>query len=404
MTEPQLNEKFSSLPHPDPMDAEAVLAGAAHRRRQRNIVRASVGTMGVAALALITAIGLGALRPQEPEPAATPTHTVATPTPTTQSAPPTPSPSASRSSSTPTPTPSKSSPPSTAPTSSAPTTAVSSPGNKPPSNELFRKLRERADAPEGLKGFEQLFNCGEFVLGPGQNPPKSAIECLTQDNPPSQGASLSFSIPTSEGDPIVHFFIRRNAEKYVEQYESWHYDKYSDQAGETWLGDVCSIQSAKSKEGIFRCETKTILPKAQPMPADKGLAHDVLYLVDGNVGIRLNGERWTTWDLSVQSKIGEGVWTSQLSQSEWPTRTFTFASPDVMDGNTYFTTVIRGKFSNLKITDPSGAVVDTPSALELKPDFAMIYWHVATSKVPNNGPFTLAFTDANNRAVKVTLR
>lgn len=83
--------------------------------------------------------------------------------------------------------------------------AQSYPSPRAPDGDPIEAAQALSDAPDVVRASGPQESCGAFVLGQGETVPTDAVECLSAAVSSGEPAELAWSLPTTEGDPIVSF-------------------------------------------------------------------------------------------------------------------------------------------------------------------------------------------------------
>ena len=115
-----------------------------------------------------------------------------------------------------------------------------------PNGDPIEAAQALSDAPDVVRASEAQESCGAFVLGQGETVPTDAVECLSAAVSSGEPAELAWSLPTTEGDPIVSFaFAGIGAE--VAVYTTNAFDSYG--GGPQWTETSCDPATATSPTG-----------------------------------------------------------------------------------------------------------------------------------------------------------
>ncbi|MFI8631910.1 hypothetical protein ACIGEP_04850 [Microbacterium sp. NPDC077663] len=108
-----------------------------------------------------------------------------------------------------------------------------------PDGDPILAARALSDAPDVVRAGDAERSCGAFVLGQGEELPQESLTCLVQAANAGQHAELSWSSPTTEGDPIVSFAFTAEGGD-VTVYETNAFDSYG--GGQTWTQTSCAAE------------------------------------------------------------------------------------------------------------------------------------------------------------------
>jgi hypothetical protein len=110
-----------------------------------------------------------------------------------------------------------------------PTKALESPPGGPDSDPVRAAFISRTS----------LDTCGKVVLGQGQSlrPTDQTYRCLDAARTGRKGAELTVAVPTTEGDPIVHY-VRVLPDGSIEVYADPTHDQFAGQ-NPTWSHTTC---------------------------------------------------------------------------------------------------------------------------------------------------------------------
>lgn len=114
----------------------------------------------------------------------------------------------------------------------------SSPIGRAPAGDPIDAARALSDAPAPVRTSDAKESCGAFVLPQGASLPSGAVECLKAAVSTRDAAVLAWSVPTSEGDPIVSFAFVAPGSGEVTVYSTNAFDSYGGDRG--WTQSSCS--------------------------------------------------------------------------------------------------------------------------------------------------------------------
>jgi len=112
------------------------------------------------------------------------------------------------------------------------------PAGRAPAGDPIDAAQALSDAPGPVRSSDAEKTCGAFVLTQGQTLPADAVDCLTAAVANRDSAQLAWSVPTSEGDPIVSFAFVTPRSGEVTVYSTNAIDSYGGDAG--WTQRSCS--------------------------------------------------------------------------------------------------------------------------------------------------------------------
>jgi heat shock protein HslJ len=136
---------------------------------------------------------------------------------------------------------------------STPTPAESTiPGPTPTSTaaDIFERTRALPDAPAGVRSPGVVHSCGRLELGQGGTVGADALRCLTAQYSGVEGAELAVTVPTTEGDPIVYFFVHTIGA--IRAYSTDHWDNFRGGSG-GWTTKTCELSAAASWRSLQAC-------------------------------------------------------------------------------------------------------------------------------------------------------
>lgn len=136
----------------------------------------------------------------------------------------------------PTPTPAESTIPGPTPTSTA--------------ADIFERSRALPDAPAAVRSPGVVHSCGRLELGQGGTVGADALRCLTAEYSGVEGAELAVTVPTTEGDPIVYFFVHTIGP--IRAYSTDHRDAFRGGGG-GWTTKTCKLSAAASWQSLQAC-------------------------------------------------------------------------------------------------------------------------------------------------------
>lgn len=111
------------------------------------------------------------------------------------------------------------------------------------------RSRELPDAPASVTERAGRFDCGDIELGQAEQPPATAIACLTAHRGITD-AELAVSQLTDEGEPIVTFYLVKAEGETIEVHTTNHWDTYSQR---DWLRGSCKLSAGGSWETLRVC-------------------------------------------------------------------------------------------------------------------------------------------------------
>lgn len=112
------------------------------------------------------------------------------------------------------------------------------PMGRAPAGDPIDAARALSDAPAPVRASDARKACGAFVLTQGQTLPTEAVKCLQAAVSNRDAAELAWSVPTSEGDPIVSFAFVTPSSGEVTVYSTNAFDSYG--GGTRWTQRSCS--------------------------------------------------------------------------------------------------------------------------------------------------------------------
>lgn len=114
----------------------------------------------------------------------------------------------------------------------------SSPIGRAPAGDPIEAAQALSDAPAPVRSSDAKRKCGAFVLAQGQTLPSEAVKCLQAAVSNRDAAELAWSVPTTEGDPIVSFAFVAPTSGEVTVYSTNAFDSYGGDTG--WTQRSCS--------------------------------------------------------------------------------------------------------------------------------------------------------------------
>lgn len=114
----------------------------------------------------------------------------------------------------------------------------SQPIGRAPAGDPIDAARALSDAPAPVRTSDARKSCGAFVLPQGKSLPSDAVECLNAAVSNRDADVLAWSVPTTEGDPIVSFAFVTPGSGEVTVYSTNAFDSYGGDRG--WTRSSCS--------------------------------------------------------------------------------------------------------------------------------------------------------------------
>lgn len=112
------------------------------------------------------------------------------------------------------------------------------PIGRAPAGDPIDAAKALSDAPAPVRTGDAKKACGAFVLAQGQTLPSDAVDCLEAAVSNRDAAELAWSVPTTEGDPIVSFAFVTPSSGAVTVYSTNAFDSYGGDPG--WTQRSCS--------------------------------------------------------------------------------------------------------------------------------------------------------------------
>lgn len=116
--------------------------------------------------------------------------------------------------------------------------------------DIFERTRALPDAPAGVRSPGVVHSCGRLELGQGGTVGADALRCLTAQYSGVEGAELAVTVPTTEGDPIVYFFVHTIGP--IRAYSTDHWDNFAGGSG-GWTTTTCELSAAASWRSLQAC-------------------------------------------------------------------------------------------------------------------------------------------------------
>lgn len=110
-----------------------------------------------------------------------------------------------------------------------------------------------SDAPDIVKTGNAAASCGEFELGQGESLSSSAVDCLATAASAKEHAELAWTVPTVEGDPIVHFAFVADGSDIVTLHVTSAFDSFGGESG--WSALSCADAVAATETHRTGCQT-----------------------------------------------------------------------------------------------------------------------------------------------------
>ena len=107
-----------------------------------------------------------------------------------------------------------------------------------PQGNPIDAARALSDAPEEVRNGDAANTCGEFALDQGDGVPTEAVDCLSTALASQQEAELAWTLPTTEGDPLVYFAFVGGGNDEVTVITTNAFDSYG--GDPTWTSTSCA--------------------------------------------------------------------------------------------------------------------------------------------------------------------
>jgi hypothetical protein len=116
-------------------------------------------------------------------------------------------------------------------------------------NPLFAEARALPDAPAAIDDPDASIDCGSVWLGQGEAIPIESLDCLAR-YAGDENVEFRLSRPTTEGDPIISFFVGEPEAEALDVYTTSHWDKWGEDG---WTHTRCPLSAIRDSRSLLTC-------------------------------------------------------------------------------------------------------------------------------------------------------